>query len=214
MIFWASPLFLGLLAAALVVVLWQLVEAARAGRPGLAAALVLLTVALSAPVWVNAVVGGEGIPSYERLVELRGFEAEFDAYAVEGDVDELELEAVLEHPVLVTRAPPASSRPPSPYRLLASGEHYDVWRRPADPEGKPVLHHMALGEDGAIAAVPNCSEVVGLGLLALSNQLGLPPQSIAILGAGPDGGTVAVPPGEERQLCGREWDWIEAVGRG
>lgn len=214
MIFWASPLFLAFLAVALLLCFWQLTAAAVAGRPGGAALFAALIVVLSAPVWVNAVVRGEGIPSYDRLVELRAFEAEFDAYAVEGDVDELELEAVLEHPVLLTRAPPASSRPPSPYRLLASGEHYDVWRRPAEPEGRPVLHHMALGEDGAIAGLPDCSEVVGLGLLALSNQLGLPPQSIAILGTAPDGTTLAVPPGEARNLCGREWDWIEAVGRG
>jgi len=73
---------------------------------------------------------------------------------------------------------------------------------------------MSLGEDGAVAADPVCSEVVGLGLLALSNQLGLPALSIAILAAAPDGSTVAVPPGEARRLCGREWDWIEAVGRG
>lgn len=214
MIFWASPFFLAFVAVALLLCLWQLIVAALAGRPAAAVLFAALIVALSAPVWVNAVVRGEGIPSHDRLAELQAFEDELGGHEVEGDVDELELEAVLEHPVLLTRAPPASSRPPSPYRLLASGEHYDIWRRPADPEGKPVLHHMALGGDGAIAAVPNCSEVVGLGLLALSNQLGLPAQSIAVLGAAPDGTTLAVPPGEARNLCGREWDWIEAVGRG
>ncbi|HZK16296.1 MAG TPA: hypothetical protein VFC52_06890 [Solirubrobacterales bacterium] len=211
---WASPLFLAILAAVLVLCLWQLVAAALAGRPGRAAALVALIVLLSAPVWVNALVRGEGIPDYDRLSELGDLEDEFDAYVIEGDVDSLEYEAVLEHPTLIVRTPPDSSRPPSPYRVVEAGEHYDVWQRPADPEGKPVLHHMALGEDGEVSAAPDCSEVVGLGLLALSNQLGLPPQSIAIVGAAPDGSTVAVPPGEARNLCGREWDWIEAVGRG
>lgn len=212
---WASPLFLAILAAVLVLCLWQLVAAATAGRPARAAALVGLIALLSAPVWVNAVVRGEGIPDYDRLAELRDFEDEFpDAYEVEGDVDELGFETVLEHPSLIVRTPPASSRPPSPYRVVEAGSYYDVWSRPADPEGKPVLHHMSLGEPGEVAAEPDCSEVVGLGLLALSNQLGLPAQSIAIVGAAPDGSTVAVPPGEARNLCGREWDWIEAVGRG
>lgn len=211
---WASPLFLAVLAAVLVICLWQLVVAALAGRPGLAAAIAGLVVVLSAPVWFHAVVKGEGIPSHERLTELADLEGEFDAHVVEGDVDRLEHEAVLEHPTLIVSAPPGSSRPPSPYRVVEPGEHYDVWRRPAQPEGKPVLHHMSLGEDGQVAARPDCSEVVGLGLLALSNQLGLPPQSIAIVGAATDGSTLAVPPGEARNLCGREWDWIEAVGRG
>jgi hypothetical protein len=211
---WASPLFLAILAAVLVICLWQLAAVAPAGRPGFAAAIAGLVVLLSAPVWFNAVVKGEGIPSYDRLVELSDFEDEFDAYAVDGDVDRLEYEAVLEHPTLIVRTPPASSRPPSPYRVVESGEYYDVWQRPADPEGKPVLHHMSLGEDGEATAEPDCSQVVGLGLLALSNQLGLPAQSIAIVGVAPDGSAVAVPPGEARNLCGREWDWIEAVGRG
>lgn len=214
MIFWASPLFLATLAVALLPCLWQLVVAALAGRPAGAALFAALIVALSAPVWVNAVVRGEGIPSYVRLTELRDFEEGIDAYVVEDDVDELELEAVLEHRFLIVRAPPGSSRPPSPYRLIESGTYYDVWRRPAEPEGKPVLHHMSLGVDDEIYGPPDCSEVVGLGLLALSNQLGLPPQSIAIVGAAPGGGTVAVPPGEARRLCGTRWDWIEAVGRG
>lgn len=214
MIFWASPLFLAILAAVLVLCLWQLVAAALAGRPGLAAAIAGLVVVLTAPVWFNAVVKGEGIPSYDRLVELREFEDEFDAYAVDGDVDRLEYEAVLEHPTLIVRAPPTSSRPPSPYEVVESGGFYVVWQRPAQPEGRPILHHMSLGEGGEAIAEPDCSEVVGLGLLALSNQLGLPPQSIAIVGAAPDGSTVAFPPGEARDLCGAEWDWIEAVGRG
>jgi len=213
---WASPLFLSLLAAALVVCLWQLVEAALAGHSGRAAAIALLAVVISAPVWANALVGGEGIPSYDRLVELKELEGEYgDAYEVEGDADGIDHEALLRHRTLIVPAAPDSSRPPLPYRLVRAGDHYDVWRRPAQPEGRPVLHHMALGEGGEIAARPDCSEVVGLGLLALSNQLGLPPQSIAIVGAAPGGTTtVAVPPGEARRLCGRRWDWIEAVGTG
>lgn len=76
------------------------------------------------------------------------------------------------------------------------------------------LHHMELGEGGALAGFPKCSEVVGLGLLGLANQLGVAPQDIGIVGLTAQGNAVAVPPDRARRLCGREWDWIEAVGRG
>lgn len=168
---WASPLFLALLAAALVVCLWQLVEASLAGRPRRAAAIVLLTVVISAPVWANALLGGEGIPSYDRLVELKELEGEFDGYPVEDNVEGLGFAG-------------------------------------------PVLHHMELGDPDGGVAPPDCSEVVGLGLLALSNQLGVAAQDVAIIGRTADGNAVAVPPGEARRLCGRRWDWIEAVGTG
>lgn len=77
-----------------------------------------------------------------------------------------------------------------------------------------VLHHMELGDPDGGAGAPDCPEVVGLGLLALSNQLGVAAQDVAIVGLTEEGNAVAVPPGEARLLCEREWDWIEAVGRG
>jgi len=168
---WASPLFLAILAAVLVICLWQLVAAALAGRPGLAAAIAGLVVLLSAPVWLNAVVKGEGILSYDRLTELRDLEDEFDGLPVEGSAEEL-------------------------------------------PFDGPVLHHMELGDPDGGAGMPDCPEVVGLGLLALSNQLGVAAQDVAIVGVTAEGNAVAVPPDQARRLCAREWDWIEAVGRG
>lgn len=168
---WASPLFLAILAAVLVICLWQLAVAAFAGRSGVAVGLAALIVVLSTPVWVNAVVKGEGVPSYDRLTELRDLEDEFDGLPVEGSAEEL-------------------------------------------PFDGPVLHPMELGDRGAVAGAPDCPEVVGLGLLALSNQLGVAAQDVAIVGVTAEGNAVAVPPDQARRLCAREWDRIEAVGRG
>ena len=47
----------------------------------------------------------------------------------------------------------------------------------------------------------------GLGLLALANQLGAAPQDITLIAAA----IVAVPVDRARDLCGRPWDWIEAI---
>lgn len=168
---WASPLFLAILAAVLVICLWQLAAAALAGRPGLAAAIAGLVVVLSAPVWFNAVVKGEGIPSHDRLTELADLEEEFDGYPVGDDPGELGFTG-------------------------------------------PVLHHMELGGGEGSAGAPDCPEVVGLGLLALSNQLGVAAQDVVIVGVTAEGNAVAVPPDQARRLCAREWDRIEAVGRG
>lgn len=167
---WASPLFLAILAAALVLCLWQLVAAALAGRPGRAAAVAGVILVVSAPVWVHAVVMGEGIPSYDHLTELAELEEEFGGLPVEGSVEEI------------------------PFR-------------------GPTLHHMELGEPDGGAALPDCPEVTGLGLLALSNQLGVAAQDVAIVGLTAEGNAVAVPPDRARRLCGREWDWIEAIAR-
>ena len=71
-------------------------------------------------------------------------------------------------------------------------------------EGKPVLDQMELGSKADPAALPNCSQVVGLHL---------PAQEIAIVGVAADRRFVVVPPREARNLCGRRWDWIGAVGR-
>ena len=245
-----------------------------------------------------------------RLVSTReGGEVEKGAAA---DTDELELNGLLEYRTLVLRTSPARSRPPLPYRLVWSGEDYEVWQRPQAPT-LSVLSHQPLGGPLDAAALPNCSEIVGLGLLDLSNQLGAPggdielvaathapapaatggfvriarpgvytawvkgsvPGSVELLldgepvgeargvlnngggyirlgrieigrgtyavelrhgGAGPRPGSggapategpvifspadpaperiVTVPAARARDLCGRRWDWIEAIGRG
>ena len=107
------------------------------------------------------------------------------------------------------------------YRLAGGGGSGDAAaeRREAEArlsawlKGKPVLYRMELGSQGDPAGLPDCSQVVGLGLLALSNQLHLPAQEIAIVGVAADRRFVVVPPSEARNLCGHRWDWIEAVGR-
>lgn len=85
------------------------------------------------------------------------------------DTDEIAWDSLLEYRTLVLRRSPVRSRPPSPYRLAWSGESYEVWQRPLVPAGLPP-EHLALGE-GELrpAEVPDCSEVGGLGLLALNN---------------------------------------------
>jgi hypothetical protein len=84
------------------------------------------------------------------------------------DVDEILPEALFEYRTLVLRRSPVRSRPPSPYRLVWAGEDYEVWQRPILPTGLPP-EHLALGGPLDPAAVPGCSEVAGLGLLALQH---------------------------------------------
>lgn len=209
---WAFPPFLAFLAAAAAACLWQLAEAAVEGRPGLAAASVLVVAVAAAPVWVNLLGDGDGLPSYDRLAERQEVDEEFGVEPTDGDLDALELEAVLARRTIALPRSPTTSRPPQPYRLVRDGEYYEVWRRPAEPSG-PILHHMGLG-NGERAGPPNCSQVVGLGLLALSNQLGYPAQSVVLVAAAPDGSLVIAGIDEARGLCDRRWDWIEAVGAG
>lgn len=130
------------------------------------------------------------------------------------DVDEISRDALLVYRTLVLRRSPLRSRPPSPYRLAWAGEHYEVWQRPVLPSGLPP-EHLALGGPRDPAAVPNCSEVVGLGLLALQNGatgVRMLAARHAPRAAGPAGEIVSVPIDDARLLCGRRWDWIEAVG--
>jgi hypothetical protein len=92
----------------------------------------------------------------ERTVPLRDggtVEKGFDV-----DVDELDPAGLFEYRTLVLRRSPLRSRPPSPYRLVWSGDTYEVWQRPAGYAGPPP-EHLSLGEPPEAAAVPECAQV-------------------------------------------------------
>ena len=127
-------------------------------------------------------VDGEGVSELRvRQVTLRDGTTAEKGEAV--DLDEIDLNALFEYPTLVLRRSPVASRPPLPYELAWVGDYYEVWQRPEVPEGDIVLSHQPVGDEFDAGGVPECSEVTGLGLLALANQLGQPPQSIRLVAA-------------------------------
>lgn len=113
------------------------------------------------------------------------------------DTDQFDFEALLDYPLLIVPRSEAHSRPPLPYRRAWQGEDYEVWRLPPTATFR-LLFHMSIGGPLDAAALPDCSQTVGLGLLALANQLGAAPQDISLIAAAPRrgnrlGATVAVP---------------------
>jgi hypothetical protein len=109
------------------------------------------------------------------------------------DVDQLALENVLVYRTLVLRRSPVSSRPPSVYERVRSGEYYDVWQRPPGSE-RSVIDHLPLGDTEHASAAVRCDRVQQLAGLARTQ-----------------GGTLAVarrPRPEEAELSappGSEW---------
>jgi hypothetical protein len=104
----------------------------------------------------------------DRAVPLRdGGSAEKGAAV---DTDKLDLNGLLEFRTLVLRRSPVRSRPPSPYRLVRAGRYYEVWQRPLEPSAG-IPEHQPYGEGDEPAAVPDCGEIGGLGLLALQHQM-------------------------------------------
>lgn len=95
----------------------------------------------------------------ERAVPLRGGGEVEKGYSV--DTDELDLNGLLEFRTLVLRRSPVRSRPPSPYRLVWTGDAYEVWQRPEALSGQ-LLEHLPLGGEHEPSAVPQCSEVLAL----------------------------------------------------
>src|SRR5439155_10872832 len=81
------------------------------------------------------------------------------------DLDDFQLGATLVYRTLVLRSSPASSRPPSVYRLVWAGRYYDVWQRP-DPVSGTIVEHLSLGSRYEPAAVPSCRDVERLATLA------------------------------------------------
>jgi hypothetical protein len=110
---------------------------------------------------------GEGVSELRnRSIPLTaGGEVE-KGYAA--DTDELEQNGLFAFRTLVLRRSPVRSRPPAPYRLAWRGKYYEVWQRP-EGETTPPGEFLALGGPEDPAAVPDCGEVGGLGLLAIKN---------------------------------------------
>jgi hypothetical protein len=239
---WAYQPSIAFVAANLALCLWSFHRALSGGTQSQAIeALLLAAFSVVALVPGLLAYRDLGIEAYDRLADLErigevfsnqapallGEKNAFGAQRALGnletsmagtvDIDQIEpgleqgLEQLFEHPVIILRRPPSSSRPPSPYKRVWSGESYEVWQRPAEPEG-PVLHHMPLGDDGAIAGMPDCGEVGGLGLLALSNQLGYLAEDVRLIAIATDGSTMIALPNATDPLCAGPWDWIEAIG--
>jgi len=124
------------------------------------------------------------------------------------DLDQLDTNSLFVYRTMIIRRTPEQSRPPAPYTLTRRGAHYEVWQRPVE-QNMTVLNHMALGEDGFAAAVPDCSQVRGLGLLPLVNGL----QGAYLMAAAPNrpNRLLTLPLDQADRLCGRPWDWIATV---
>ena len=125
------------------------------------------------------------------------------------DTDRIETSALLEYRTLVLRRSPLRSRPPWPYRLLSSGRYYEVWQRP-EGEASPPGEFLPLGSEGEPAAVPKCSEIAGLGELALehgqANVRLLAARHAPVFNA--SGGTLEVP------RAGSYEAWLQGSVRG
>lgn len=111
---------------------------------------------------------GEGVSELRnRTIPLRGGGEVEKGYAA--DTDELEPSGLFVFRTLVLRRSPVRSRPPVPYRLAWRGRYYEVWQRP-EGETTPPGEFLPLGNVEDPAAVPDCGEVGGLGLLSLENS--------------------------------------------
>lgn len=102
-----------------------------------------------------------------RLVPLAaGGSLAKGAYA---DTDRLAIDSLMMYRTLVLRRSPGQSRPPFPYMPAASGDHYEVWQRPAGA-GEAVAEHLGLGGDVVASAVPPCAAVRAMAARAAPGQ--------------------------------------------
>jgi hypothetical protein len=76
------------------------------------------------------------------------------------DIDEFQLAGLLVYRTIVLRTSPLESRPPSPYRLVRPGVHYDVWQRPDTPS--TIVEHLPLGNKVDPTAPAPCKDVLRL----------------------------------------------------
>ncbi len=123
---------------------------------------------------------------YRAIPLLNGQQLGKDGFA---DLDTFQLSGVLVYRTIILRRSPSESRPPSVYRLVASGRYYDVWQRPLSPPVS-ILVHRGLGSVIEAAAVPSdCSEVRALSRFArrAGGQLLEAPAPVAAVFATADG---------------------------
>ena len=84
------------------------------------------------------------------------------------DTDELDFLGLQIYRTLVLRRSPAQSRPPAEYRLIWSGDYYEVWQRPPEPAAN--VTHLPLGQTLSgqpgtsidRVGVPDCKRVLEL----------------------------------------------------
>jgi hypothetical protein len=74
------------------------------------------------------------------------------------DLDDLTLDFVTAHTLIVRRRSPLASRPPVGFTLVHTGRWYEVWRR----DTEPAAEHLPLGGDGDPAGEPRCRDVRAL----------------------------------------------------
>lgn len=72
------------------------------------------------------------------------------------DVDELSLPGLLEYRTLVLRRSPLASRPPLPFQLSETRDHYEVWQSGGSA---PPLEHLSLQAGEEPATTPACNEI-------------------------------------------------------
>jgi hypothetical protein len=80
------------------------------------------------------------------------------------DLDRIRSDQLNPYNLLVTRRGPATSRPPAEFGLAYSSDHYEVWERRQQPGAS--LQHLSLGAEMDAGAIPSCSEVQQLALVA------------------------------------------------
>jgi hypothetical protein len=74
------------------------------------------------------------------------------------DIDRFRFPDLLVYRTLVVRQSPLASRPPSVYRRIWRGRHWEAWQRP-EPLDATIREHAALGRGERPAAVASCSLV-------------------------------------------------------
>jgi hypothetical protein len=124
----------------------------------------------------------------------------------EPDLDSIDQSALDAYRTIVLRRDPSLSRPSARYEVVWRGRYYEVWQRPTDAPA--ILEHLPLGADGVAASPAPCARVLRLGARVVrmgglvAARRGGPAETLPPL---------FVRPGRARSLCGRTFDWVEAV---